>query len=274
MLAAPQERDAAACRLIELGLKRTDDTYTPERCTSIPGAVNHVVIAPQASEGPFYLVFHRWPFEDERFGPGKPKGPFSIVDSQGRFSRVFANANMLEDDDDVFAYAGTDALAVAHVIPYGGGEGERAWTTRALHVVPVDEQQEPVLSVVLGPSTYGSDDVCLSSYWTWRRRDLDGDGVQEIEIGPRQNAPTGLLPRAVYRWSAQRRTYEGPEGSVEEGFVKLRPETTVKSCGPCECGKYAKATEAFAEYWRSRPSPRDPIAVRKKTCKGIDLIQY
>ena len=268
MLANPQSRDRAACALFERGVYRSTHSYSEEPCKTVAGAVNHVIVAPQSTGPPFYLVFRMWPFPSDQIGPGRSKGPFAIVDGHGRLVPVFAAANMLDDDDDVFAYAGTDAMAVAHVVAYGGREDDN-WTLEILHIVPVDASQQPVLSVVLGPS-FGPDDACLGSYWTWRHRDIDGDRVPEVEIGPRQQPPVDLLPRAVYRWSRERQAYEGPDGAVESGFLRLHA-ADASADSRCGCGGYWKAAEAFVQQRRTFGG--DPDAVRKRRCTTWEFDQ-
>jgi hypothetical protein len=269
LLESPDRRDRAACRLLELQRYRVKPRYTEEVCTSIEGEVNHVVLAPQADGTSIYIVFRNPRYPSEVAGPGRPKGPFTLIDSEGYLVPVFGAANVLDAEDAVFAYDGTGQLAVAHVIREGGGENSSRWTAVALHVVPVRPAQRSVLTVVLGPPILPSDPVCAGAYWNWRLRDLDADGIPEIEVGPRQNDVGDILPRAVYRWSKSEQRYEGPVGSVESGYIRLDSTPAEGGCCP-----YGSAIERFVTERRKLPVPGDPSAVRKNDCgKGITFTQ-
>lgn len=268
LLENPDERDRAACRLFELQRYRVKAPYTEELCKSIKGEVNHVIPAPQNDGTRIYVVFRNPRYASADAGPGKPKGPFTLIDSEGYLLPVFGAANFLEEDDEVFAYEGSDRLAVAHVIRHGGGEESSRWTAVVLHVVPVRPAQRSVLTVVLGPPILPADPMCAGSYWSWRHRDHDGDGIPEIEAGPRQNDAGDILPRAVYRWSKNEQRYEGPLGSVESGFVRVDSTAAAGGCCP-----YGSAIERFVTERRKLPVPGDPSAVRKNDCgKRISII--
>ena len=270
LLGNPIERDRAACQLLKLQRYRSEPRYTEEVCKTVKGEVNHVILAPQPDRSPIYIVFRNPGYASEVAGPGKPKGPFTLFDSEGYILPVFGAANFLEEEDDVFGYAGDDRLAIAHAIRYGGGEDSAKWTAQALHIVPVLPAQRSVLTVVVGPPILSSDTVCAGFYWSWRHRDLDDDGVPEIEIGPRQNDAGDIRPRAVYRWSRKEQRYEGPSGSVESGFVRV--DSTALHGTRCP---YGSAIERFVSERRKLVTPGDPSAVRKNDCgRGMNIIEY
>lgn len=258
LLEQPATRDAAACRLLELRKYRGKPPYEETLCDQVRGAVNHVIVAPQAAAGaaardaqpPMYMVFRRWPFDDDAIGPGRSRGPFVLFDGGGYIVPVFQGANLIDEDANVFAYAGDTRLAIGQVISHGSGEKEdaRDWTTQLLHVIPIAPQQRSVLSVILGPATYGIDDRCKGFYWGWRTRDLDADGVLEIEIGPwLSDRADDISPRAVYRWSKESARYDGPAGSIKEGFLRIDSgPKDAKSTGPQSCCQFHKPSELFA----------------------------
>jgi hypothetical protein len=259
----PDDRDAAACRIFDLQRYHGTPQYKDDPCTRIRGAVNHVVVAPQVSGPPMRIVFRRWDFDDKEIGPGRPRGPFSLIDGDGYIVPAFSGANMLDADSAIFPYAGDSRLAIGQIIPHGGGEGARSWTTQVLHIIPVTSPQQAVLSVIVGPSTYESDGVCAGFSWGWRQRDLDKDGIPEIEIGPWID-DKNIRPQAVYRWSQANSRYDGPEGSIEEGFVRLKEPTAVP--GKCGCAKYEGLAE-FALTRLDRGLREDASAVRKSRCE-------
>lgn len=260
------DRDAAACRILDLQRYRGTPSYRDEPCTSVRGAVNHVVVAPQTSGLPMRIVFRRWDFDDKDIGPGRSRGPFSLIDGEGYLVPAFSGANMLDADSAIFPYAGDARLAIGQIIPHGGGEGERSWTTQVLHIVPVVSPQQAVLSVIVGPSTYKSDGVCAGFSWGWRQRDADKDGIPEIEIGPWIDEDN-IRPQAVYRWSSANNRYDGPDGSIEDGFVRLKEPATANS-SKCSCAKY-EGLEAFALTRPDRGLRDDAPAVRKSRCESF-----
>jgi hypothetical protein len=175
-----------------------------------------------------------------------------LFDGDGFMIPIFEAANILGRDEAVFAYAGWDHLAAAHLIGYGPSGGK--WTTQVLHVVPMNARQKSVLSVIVGPSTYGLDDSCKGFYWSWGYRDLQGDGVPQIEIGPVLNSRGTISPRATYLWSTTSKAYVGPKGSPAEGFQRIEGQRS-----------YA-AAEAFALERKKLAEPGDPKAVRRRSC--------
>jgi hypothetical protein len=257
-------RDAAACRLLELSRYRTKPRYTERGCSNVEDAVNHVITAPQDDGSSIYVVFMKAEHPSDEAGLGKPKGPFFLIDSEGYILPVFGAANYLDKDDAVFAYAGDTRLAVAHVIRHGG---DRNSSAQVLHIVPVTPSQQSALSVVVGPPTLESESTCLGFYWKWQRRDLDGDGIPEIEIGPKQNKADGVLPRAVYRWSKDTQRYDGPNGSAENGYLRVDTSPHEGACCP-----YSKAIAQFVLDRRQLPRPTDlEEAVRTDDCLHGEL---
>lgn len=213
-----------------------------------------------------YVVFRHWDYDTAGIGPGQARGPFTLFDGEGRLVPVYMGANYLapEPESDIFPYAGDNRVALAQVILHGSGEhDEKEWTAQVLHIVPVTPDQQSVLSVILGPATYGHDDECVGFSWGWRRRDLDGDGVPEIEIGPLQNRQGEILPRAVYRWSRKTGHYDGPAGSAQEGFLRIDGGPPTEP----PCAVNSKAIEQFALARLRLAIPADPSAIRRGKCR-------
>jgi hypothetical protein len=273
LLENPDKRDAAACRLFELGMYRSKPPYKEDPCKQVPGAVNHVIVAPQdnQSQSPMYVVFRHWPFDSDTIGPGKSKGPVTLFDGDGYIVPYFHNANMLDKDDDVFAYAGDGRLAIRQIIVQSGDrdENDKEWNAQVLHVVPVTPRQQSVLSVIVGPAIHGDmKETCKGFSWGWRQRDVDADGVPEIEIGPWLDAGTdgNISPRAVYRWSKQTGRYDGPSGSIAEGFQRVDDEIKVQTC----CA-FFKPIERFALGQLRLAAPADPSAIRRNRCESFSI---
>jgi hypothetical protein len=200
--------------------------------------------------------------EDNDIGP-EFAGDIVLVDSEGYLIPVFGSANVADSLDDLFQFRGDGRWAVAHF--YGMSAGEKA-TVRVLHIVPVDRNQQPVLSVIVGPP-YG--ESCAGHYWGWRVRDDDNDGIPEIELGPYSNAKGDIAPDVTYRWSRAEGRYVGPTGSAEKGFLRFDETLSPEDKGHC-CFAGGKLAEEFAKARSRLPERGDPRAVRKSECLSFE----
>src|SRR5262249_52485641 len=147
-------------------------------------SVSHVVQAPQSDGTNFFVVFRNatsdvYPLA----GPHVPKGPFSLVSSDGTFVPVFSGANVLDAEDALFSYDGRGSLAIAHQVAYGPSGSP--WTVQMLHVVPVTPEQRPILSVIVGPPFVGFMSGEKHFAWTWQTQPSQTGGPPDIVIGPR-----------------------------------------------------------------------------------------
>jgi hypothetical protein len=245
----------ALCRLIALGRYREKPPYTLEWCTS--RSIRKLVSSPTSAGSVTALVV------EANIGD-EFAGEIILVDSDGYLVPVFAGASVADSLDDVFQFRGDDRWAIGHF--YGMNAGNDSHV-KVLHVVPVDNNQRPVLSLIVGPATYGFDDSCAGSYWSWRHRDTDEDGTPEIEIGRNTSVAGDIEPVAVYKWSKTERRYLGPSGSAEEGFVRFdgEPSQAGKHC----CGRGGIIAEAFAARRLQLEEPGDPKAVRRSDCTTV-----
>ncbi len=105
----------------------------------------------------------------------------------------------------------------------GDGLIERVEITRChvegfknVEVLKIDEVQEQPTTLLAVLLNFGADE------WSYRTRDSDGDGIFDIDLGPQ--TADGILPKATYRWDADRQSYVGPDGAIEDHFVRLDPD--------------------------------------------------
>jgi hypothetical protein len=235
-------RDAAYCELLSLRLyHRPKDAY-PDTCAP----VSEVVPAPQPAGSPLYIVFTKPEYEIEREPIRRgPAGPFTIFDSNGYIVPVFSSANVVNYEGELFAYSPAGEVAIGNVfgVSHGSAFDAGHWSVQTLNIIPTTVAQKSVLSVVLGPPTFGFDDECAGNFWSWRYGDADADGRPEIQIGPRVDAEGNITPTATYRWSSNEQKYVGPMGSVAEQFIQFQPGDR-------------KAFDAYAEAWRGMQEKR------------------
>jgi hypothetical protein len=245
-LSRPAERDAAYCELLRLRLHRRGVKVFTEACAP----VTTVVEAPQQNGPPMVMVLTDPGYAIER-GPARrgPAGPFTLFEADGAIVPVFATANMVVHDSEVFAYSPQGGSAVGHAIGYSDGDafGSTHSSVEVLHVVPTAPQQASVLTVILGPPAFGFEDSCLGPFWSWRYNDADGDGWPEIHVGPRLDASGDIAPAATFRCSPSENRYVGPAGSPADGFLTY---------DATDCEEVQKIHARFAAYWRPRQAER------------------
>jgi hypothetical protein len=255
LLSDSDKRDEAYCALLRLGLHHRRLPYRDE---CLP--VSEVIVAPQTDGSSLYLVFAKPGYEIER-APNRQNaaGPFSLFDSNGFIIPVFQGANLVDGDSELFRNSPQGGLAIGHAFGESHGDSFKPdhWSTQVLHVVPTTPEQRPALSVVVGPPVFGFEDTCKGFFWTWRARDLDGDGWPEIEIGPRADEQDDIAPAATYRWSPQQGRYVGPTGSPEQGFLAYDVEHD------------NNGENRFVNYWRSHRDKR--TGLRRAQCKTVSI---
>jgi len=76
-----------------------------------------------------------------------------------------------------------------------------------LQIATAEDKSRHLLTLLLN---WGSDE------WTYRVRDTDGDGLADLELGPRFAA--GIQPRVVFRWDKATGTFRGPEPKADDHF--------------------------------------------------------
>jgi hypothetical protein len=263
-LSSPVERDAAYCELLRLRLHRPGVKVLADACAP----VTDVVDAPQAAGPPMRMVLTDPGYPIDR-GPTRrgPAGPFTLFEADGSIVPIFSNANMVIHDSEVFVYSPRGENAVGHAFGYSDGDafGPNHFSVHALHVVPTALVQTSALTVILGPPTFGFEDGCRGDFWSWRYDDTDGDGWQDIQIGPRLDASGGIAPAATFRWSSAQGRYVGPTGAPEAGFLVY---------DATDCDAVGKIHERFAAYWRSRQAERQGhrlASCRSSTLSSIDI---
>ena len=169
------------------------------------------MVCPQQVGPPLFAVFLETSWDDEE--PHRPGGHVVLVASDGALVRYYAGANLL---DGVIGDLNADGLVdCADVINHGLGDGLEA---RVLYVVPVTEAQRPRLRVAFSPGR-------TTAPWVWRAVDDPEGPALQIELGP-PDPRTGELAEvhARWRWSSEEREWIGPEGGLDQPFLRLPPE--------------------------------------------------
>ncbi|MFY0528991.1 hypothetical protein ACN28I_39485 [Archangium gephyra] len=246
-----ERREAAFCALLSQGRYLGTPRYQEEPDCRI----NHVLRAPQAEGEPMYIVFRA--VDAEVFpesGPGVARGPFTLVDGEGRFVPIFSSANVIGSETRLFSHTGDGRLAVAHHIRYGPSGSP--WSVQMLHIVPVTPGQRSILSVVVGPPFIGFMSADKHYAWTWRLREQPSGAPPLVELGPR--SADGALARvaATFRFEPGEGRYAGPEGSVTEGFLRVSADSE-----DCDCGPYSHAEAWVRNFVRAAGSFESPLPV-------------
>lgn len=217
-----------------------------------------VIVCPQGNtEKPIYLVqydvsansvelFSGHPTEREHelfpAAPGLPlKGLFNYphldaFDSEGRgirpFDSVFSEKAMFED---ITGDQTVERVAV---------DGEEQNDVHILTISTVRKEEERLFTLVYNS---GADE------WTFRLTDLDGDGIVEIEAGPR--TLQGFKPKAAWKWNPAKRAYQGPKGSRADHFLVIDAADLDSSTA-----RLTKPHFSFPNDPEAAPSDREPSA--------------
>ncbi|KFN43696.1 hypothetical protein N789_10490 [Arenimonas oryziterrae DSM 21050 = YC6267] len=216
----PARRDEALCALILRGDVVGEPAYretVPNIGCRVTGTFDNTA-QPNGVMGVF--LGSRWS-EEEREDK-QPGGHFLLFDAAGRRVPVFERSNSLDASDAVIPYQSSGALAVVQKIGYSTRSD---WDVDGIYVVPATTDQRPILAILVG-APRKQEGAPAPVEWSWRARDLDGDGTPEIQIGPLVNSV--LIPKAVFRYSSESHNYEGPTGSLDGDFYVL-PASSEKS---------------------------------------------
>lgn len=244
-IVAGRNAGRALCQLQGLRRYYSRPRYEPDACDV--ETVKAVVSSPDGERTVHAVVTHpSWHDTDAA------EGVLTFFDDRGFLLPVFAGANLIASEHSIFEYRAGHSAVVLDV-PTHVSDGV---TALVVHVVPLARRQRPLLSVIVGPPSAG---MCTGPSWGWQLRDTDGDGVPEFEIGPNLARPGAIEPRVVYRWSADRGHYVGPDGAPAEGFLR-----TDRLPGALDCCSHH--VRPFAEAVRALASP-PPAGVSHDSCE-------
>lgn len=145
-----------------------------------------------------------------------------------------------------------------------------------LTVSAVKAKAQPLLAVVINLG---------AAEWTYRLRDLNGDGISEIEAGPR--GADGLIPKAVWTWDTAKRVYVGPNGKTGDHFRVINGAAIWKELKRLKASKvsFPKDSEAVGEKapWpeeSSTPVPTPPLPIEPyryaslKNATDADVLRF
>ena len=186
-----------------------------------------VVVAPQGDgKEPIYVILYDflsrtlfsretdYPVIDssELFPPVKNaterrgnRPAFDAFTAKGERITPFGGNNVLEGSlSDV---NGDRILERVEVQRYGVDKVE---DVQVLEILAVKPTAEPLLRVLIN---WGAEE------WTYRLNDARGDGIADIELGPRTGE--SMKTEVVFRWDAKVGAYVGPEGTKGDHFRRL-----------------------------------------------------
>ncbi|HKP03346.1 MAG TPA: hypothetical protein VJU77_08265 [Chthoniobacterales bacterium] len=191
--------------------------------------------------------------------------------ADGRVLRPFGNDPILSSG--TLADINGDGLIERVDSMIFGVEGGGTATVLTMSVVKA--KAEPVLSVLLN---WENDE------WTYRLTDQDGDGVSDIEAGPR--TAEGLIPKAVWKWDKAKRAYIGPQGKAGDHFRIINGANLWKEFARLKAAKstFPKDLDAVSKYELTSesivastppPSPAEPYQyVSLKDAPDAELIRF
>lgn len=226
------------------------------------------------SSGDNYVVRH----PSELFPPPPPgsadaaeKEPaIRAFTAEGRVVRPFGHDTVLSGGT-LADINGDELVERVDLMTYGV---EGGGTATVLTVSAVKMKAELLLTVLLN---WENDE------WTYRLIDQDGDGVSDIEAGPRTAA--GLVPKAVWKWDRAKRAYVGPQGEAGDHFRVINGATLWKEFRRLKTARltFPKDAEAISKY-ETKPestvaqtpsSPAEPYRYTSlKSASDADLWRF
>lgn len=132
---------------------------------------------------------------------------FHVFSSEGKMLRLFADETF---SDESFANLTGDGRLGYVEVENCGLENAEHLHIRTLRVATVEETPRTLLNLLLN---WNADD------WTHRIRDTNGDGISEIEIGPR--TARGIKPMVVFRWNQKTETFASSKLGKSDHFRLL-----------------------------------------------------
>ena len=133
----------------------------------------------------------------------------AVFTADGREIQPFGGANCLLPPGRIADINGDGFVERADHASYGVSGIP---SVAVLEIAVVADPPRPLLSVLFN---WGDDE------WTYRFSDPDGNGVFDVELGPK--TPRGLVPKISYAWDPESRSYVGPDGKPGDHFRRLDP---------------------------------------------------
>lgn len=242
-----RNRDRAICDLVRLQRYRSTPRYTVDECTT--RKVRQLIGSP--NDDVFGVTLEVSYLDGPRDAPFA--GELVLFDREGFLIPVYAASNVLESRDGFFQYRMGGDWAIVHSIRVSAGN-ETA--VQIISVVPLEREQRAALRVIIGAPVNSYD--CKGFHWSWQARDVDGDLVPEIEIGPNLEPPGRISPRAVFRWSEDDGRYLGPDGSPRDGWLRIdapRADSEKQDCCGNAAAKVYAETASNVEGFRQPCEP-------------------
>ncbi len=164
-----------------------------------------VIECPQRTGSPVLSLF----FRDT--GVTGRADHFELVDYDGTLLPVPSGSNVSNQISD-FQDINGDGLLDRVEAHYRVDDSQRF--VHIFRLVQVTPSQDVALEVAYIASAAQSD-------WTWQLHYAQNPRIPEIVIGPKDPATSAIAPRAVYQWDSKARRYVGPEGGVDQDFIRV-----------------------------------------------------
>lgn len=153
---------------------------------------------------PIHVLFTGHPFQQ--------KGGICLIGPDGQIP-IFQNNDYLAENDE---FADVTGDGIPEIISFmnmsGDSDADPARTlvvSTSVDVIPIGVTQKPLLRILFDHRDNGS-----ARTWSWRH-DKDENGVNRITL----SKPNQTKAVATFTWSEERSTFEGPKGSIAEGFI-------------------------------------------------------
>lgn len=212
------------------------------------------------------------PAATDSAGAAEKEPTIHAFTAEGRIVTPFGGNNVLTGT--LADINGDEIIELVDSMRYGV---EGVDNTTVLTVSAVKTKAEPLLTVVLN---WEEDE------WTYRLTDQDGDGISDVEAGPRTAA--GMIPKAVWKWDRVKRAYVGQQGAAGDHFRVTNGTNLWKEFRRLKAARltFPKDADAISKYetdTRSEsiaaptppPTPAEPYQYASlKDASDAELIRF
>ncbi len=178
----------------------------PEALSSLKATVGRVDQF-QAADGEALTVV----FTGE---PEKQNGGLYLINAKGRQIPIYQGHNLIRDNHQFVDVNGDGIPEIVCDASIGAsGVDPRKIVTQAscLYIIPISSKQVPLLRVVFDARHFGADPT-----WRWK---LEKNAAGSLDAVIERQATNEWIDVARFVWSAAKLRYEGPVGSIKDGFI-------------------------------------------------------
>jgi hypothetical protein len=183
--------------------------------------IEDVIISIQPDGLPIYVVL----FKDSMIGQLDPDDyiPVEAIDFDGTIVPWYQRFNLIKRSNLKDLNADGTLDDIDQIECEVGGEPPKH-TVVHLWVLPINREMRPSLGILMNRDH-------PREPWSWKLNESGTPGVYDLVIGVKDEAAGKITPRAVYTWSATDKRFIGPEGGLQEQFLRIDESGGIEETG-------------------------------------------